>query len=83
MIRHVMWTMLGATVAVLLGAWCDLYQLGDPQVWIAAAIGGALGLISYGGPVEPSLVERSPLPQRTSGALSFTPSLSRPLSPRR
>ena len=73
MMRYAMWTMLGATVAVALGLWIDLYQLGDPEAWIAAVIGGALGLIAYGGPVEASLVRSSRIPERTPGALSVSP----------
>jgi hypothetical protein len=72
MMRYVMWTMLGAAVAVALGFWADLYQIGEPQVVIAAAIGGALGLIAYGGPVEPSIAEKSRIPERSSGALSLS-----------
>jgi hypothetical protein len=69
---HLTWIMIGATIAVVLGASCGLYELGDAGGWIAAVIGGALGAIAYGGPVECSLLQG----KRRPGALSLAGSRS-------
>ena len=72
MIKYVTWALLGASIAVLLGRWFELYHFDDPQVWISGVIGAALAAISYGGPNEPSFVTRSRLPERKAGALSLS-----------
>jgi hypothetical protein len=72
MIKYVTWALLGASIAVLLGRWFELYQFGDPQIWIASVIGAALAAISYGGPNEPSFVTGPPVPERKGGALSLS-----------
>ena len=63
---------LGAIVAISLGRWIELYQFGDPQVWIAAVIGGALASVAYGGPNEESLARAIKIPERSNGALSLS-----------
>ena len=78
MMRHTMWAMIGAVIAVVLGHEFGLYLFSDPQVWIAASIGASLGLIAYGGENEASFVTQSrPLPQaRRIGRLAATRSLA-------
>jgi hypothetical protein len=67
MMRNMMWILSSAIVAVALGRWIELFQLGDPQLWIAAAIGGGLALAAVAG-VEPESVlqQKTALPARFS-----------------
>jgi hypothetical protein len=66
MMRYVAWSAVGATIAVLLGRWCALYQLGDPEALFACSVGALLGLVAYQGPIPPSILARS------NGALSMS-----------
>jgi hypothetical protein len=67
MMRYVAWSSIGATIAVLLGRWCELFQLGQSEAWFAAAVGAVLGVVAYQGPVPPSILSRT-----NGGALSLT-----------
>jgi hypothetical protein len=54
MMRYMVWATVGAVIASMFGLSIGLYQMGEAQVLVAGAIGGALALIAAGKPVEPS-----------------------------